>query len=38
MARIAVIGVWLLALALPAAAQYPDRPATMLSGCGMIKP
>jgi len=32
MARIAVIGVWLLSLALPAAAQYPDRPVTMLSG------
>jgi len=32
MARIALIGVWLLSLALPAAAQYPDRPVTMLSG------
>jgi tripartite-type tricarboxylate transporter receptor subunit TctC len=32
MARIALIGVWLLTLALPAAAQYPDRPVTMLSG------
>jgi tripartite-type tricarboxylate transporter receptor subunit TctC len=32
MARIALIGVWLLGVALPAAAQYPDRPVTMLSG------
>lgn len=32
MARTALIGVWLLSLALPAAAQYPDRPVTMLSG------
>jgi tripartite-type tricarboxylate transporter receptor subunit TctC len=32
MARIAMIGVWLLSLALPAAAQYPERPVTMLSG------
>ena len=32
MARIALFGVWLLSLALPAAAQYPDRPVTMLSG------
>ena len=32
MARIALIGIWLLSFALPAAAQYPDRPVTMLSG------
>jgi len=32
MTRIALIAVWLLSLALPAAAQYPDRPVTMLSG------
>ncbi len=32
MARIALIGVWLLSLALPAAAQYPDRPVTILAG------
>ena len=32
MARIALIGVWLLSLALPAAAQYPERPLTVLAG------
>ena len=32
MARIALIGVWLLSLAAPAAAQYPERPLTILAG------
>jgi tripartite-type tricarboxylate transporter receptor subunit TctC len=32
MARIALVGVWLLSLALPAAAQYPERPVTIVAG------
>jgi tripartite-type tricarboxylate transporter receptor subunit TctC len=32
MARIALIGIWLLSIALPAAAQYPDRPLTIVAG------